>query len=39
MTRDAQIFQNYTPCSGNYIVRITDGSFIKVAGIGSVVIS
>ena len=32
-------FQNYTPCSRNYIVHIVDGSLSKVVGIGSIVIS
>ena len=39
MTGDATIFQNYTPCYGDYMVRIVDSSLSKVAGTGSIAIS
>ena len=39
MIGDATIFQNYTPCYGDYMVRIVDSSLSKVAGTGSIVIS
>ena len=39
MTGDAKIFKTYNPCSGNFTVRIADGSLSKVTGTGSVVIS
>ena len=39
MTSDLSVFHNYKPCLGNFSVRIADGSFSKVAGTGSVIIS
>ena len=39
MIGDATIFQNYTPCFEDYMVRIADGSFSKVVGTNFVVIS
>ena len=39
MIADAIVFQNCTPCSGDYMVRIADASFSKVLEIGPVVIS
>ena len=39
MTSTSQLFQSYSPCSGNKKVRIADGSFSSIAGTGSVQIS
>ena len=39
MTSDASLFHEYSPSTGNFSVRIADGSLSKVAGIGSVIIS
>ena len=39
MNGDAIIFENYTPCFGDYTVHIADGSLSKVVGTGFVVIS
>ena len=39
MTGGAIIFQNYTPCSRDYMVCIADGSLSKVVGTGYVAIS
>ena len=39
MIGDTTIFQNYTPCFGDYTVHIADGSLSKVVGKSFVVIS
>ncbi|KAL5783022.1 hypothetical protein ACOSP7_008051 [Xanthoceras sorbifolium] len=39
MTGNRKLFHVFQPCSGNYTVRITDGSLSKVTGIGSIKIS
>ena len=39
MTRDATVFNNYSPSNDNTVVRIADGTSSRVAGIGSAVIS
>ena len=38
MTRDPNLFNQYSPCTGNFFVRIADGSLSKIAGIGFVII-
>ena len=39
MTGDATVFNTYSPCNDNTVVRVADGTSSRVAGIGSVVIS
>lgn len=39
MTSTSQFFHSYYPCPGNKKVRIADGSFSSIAGIGSIQIS
>ena len=39
MTGDPNLFNQYSPCTGNFSVRITDGSLSKIADTGSVFIS
>ena len=39
MTGDPNLFNQYSPCTGNFSVRIADGSLSKIADTGSVFIS
>ena len=39
MIGNATLFHTYSPSSGNFMVRIADGSLSKMAGIGSVAIT
>ena len=39
MTGESTLFSSYSPCAGNQKIKIADGSFSTVAGIGSVVLS
>ena len=38
MTDNSNLFHTFSPCSGNYKVRIADGSTSKVAGIGTITV-
>ena len=39
MTRDASLFQHYSPCREGLTVKIANGSLSKVAGTGSIILS
>lgn len=39
MAGDIRTFNKYRPCNEDTVVRIADGSFSAVAGVGSVIIS
>ena len=39
MTGDPNLFNQYSPCAGNFSIRIADGSLSKIADIGFVIIS
>ena len=38
MTGDPNLFNQYSPCTGNFSIRIADGSLSKITGTGYVII-
>ena len=39
MTGNSNLFHTFSPCSGNYMVQIADGSTSKVAGMGTIIVT